>query len=123
MDNWTYIYILASKGRSLVSLPVKIYQFGFPYTHIAYITNFNSPNYNENDPEVIEAWFPKVRYGKFSEVHTPGTEFSVFRLKVKESQKQQIEDFLFSQVGKWYDVIGLLTFVFRSSKNVLGKYS
>jgi uncharacterized protein YycO len=110
------IYILASKGISLTSLPIRIYQFGFPYTHIAYVLNYGEPGYDVNNPKVIEAWWPKVRVGYFKDVHTPGTEFTVFKLKATEEQKKKVEKFLMSQVGKWYDLIGLMTFVLRWKK-------
>jgi uncharacterized protein YycO len=103
------IYILASKGLSFTSKVIKWYQFGFPYTHIAYVLSLDI----KNNPIVIEAWLPKVRKGRFSEAHTSGTPFTIFSLTVSKQQKMMIEDFLLSQVGKPYDLFGLLVFLVR----------
>jgi len=116
MADSTYIYILASKGISFVSTLIRWYQFGFPYTHIAYVTNYDSPDFEPHNPQVIEAWLPKVRFGYFAETHTPGTEFTVFRLKVTQHQKEVIENFLYNQIGRPYDLIGLLAFLTRIKK-------
>ena len=105
-------YILSSKGISLTSRLIKWWQWGFPYTHIAYVLNLSDPA----DPVVIEAWWNGVRDGKFSEVHTPGTEFSVFSVQVSEAQKELIEIFLRDQVGKPYDWLGILGFPLRNWK-------
>ena len=117
-----YVYILASKGISLSSMLIRWYQFGFPYTHIAYVTNYNSPDFNPHNPKVIEAWFPKVRIGYFSESHTPGTKFTIFRLKVTQQQKEVIENFLYNQIGRPYDIIGLLTFLTRLKRIARNKF-
>ena len=105
------VYILASKGKSWKSWPIRFWQFGYPYTHVAYIIGQDF-----DDPFVIEAWWPRVRFGKFSEAHTSGTEFTVFAVKVSPEQKDIIETFLFNQVNKPYDVLGLLNFPFRTTK-------
>jgi uncharacterized protein YycO len=65
---------------------------------------------------VIEAWWSGVREGKFSGVHTPGTEFSVFSVQVLEAQKELIEIFLKDQVRKPYDWLGILGFPLRNWK-------
>lgn len=100
-------FILASKGISLTSRAIRFRQWGFPYTHIAYCLDLANPN----DPIVIEAWCSGVRKGKFSGAHTPGTEFSVFSVSVSKEQKEKIEKFLFSQLGKPYDFLGILGFI------------
>jgi len=69
-----------------------------------------------NDPVVVEAWWNGVRCGKFSEVHTPGTEFAVYSVEVSENQKGQIERFLTSQLKKGYDWLGILGFPLRNWK-------
>jgi len=101
-------YILASKGKSLDSRAIRFRQWGFPYTHIAYIVSLK----DRNDPIVIEAWRKGVRYGKFSEVHTPGTEFAVYSIEVTKEQRDEIRYFLQRQIGKPYDWLGILGFVF-----------
>ena len=104
-------YVLASKGISLTSRLIRWWQWGFPYTHVAYCFVLRNPN----DPYVIEAW-NYVRSGFFSEVHTPGTEFAVYSVQVTEEQKEKIEKFLQRQLGKPYDWLGILGFPLRSSK-------
>jgi len=105
-------YVLASKGISLTSRLIRWWQWGFPYTHIAYCLDLSDPN----DPIVVEAWWNGVRHGKFSEVHTPGTEFEVYSVQVTERQKERIEDFLQQQLGKPYDWLGILGFPLRNWK-------
>ena len=105
-------YVLASKGISLTSRLIRWWQWGFPYTHIAYCSDLADPN----DPVVMEAWWDGVRKGWFSEVHTPGTEFAVFSVEVSKSQKVQIERFLSSQTGRKYDWLGILGFPLRNWK-------
>ena len=104
-------YVLASKGISLTSRLIRWWQWGFPYTHIAYCFDLTDPN----DPVVIEAWY-RVRKGWFSEVHTPGTEFAVYSVEVSKNQKAQIERFLNSQIGRKYDWLGILGFPLRNWK-------
>jgi len=122
MAEHTYAYILASKGLSLTSQIIKWFQFGFPYTHIAYVVNYGSDDFIEHDPVVIEAWWPEVRIGRFSEVHTPGTPFTVFRVPVTLKEKVKIEDFLMRQIGRKYDVIGLLAFLTRLKRVAKNNY-
>jgi len=105
-------YVLASKGISLTSRLIRWWQWGFPYTHIAYCLDLSDPN----DPYVMEAWWNGVRKGWFSEVHTPGTEFAVFSVEVSKSQKTQVERFLHSQIGRKYDWLGILGFPLRNWK-------
>ena len=50
------VYILASIGKSLTSQPIRIRQWGFPFTHIAFIVDLK----DRNDPVVIEAWWNGV---------------------------------------------------------------
>ncbi len=106
------VYILASKGISLTSRLIRWWQWGFPYTHIAYCFDLS----DSNDPIVIEAWWNGVRQGKFSEVHTPGTEFSVYSIQVTDGQKKRIEEFLQRQLRKPYDWLGILGFPLRNWK-------
>jgi len=106
------VYVLASKGISLTSRLIRWWQWGFPYTHIAYCLDLADPN----DPVVIEAWWNGVRRGWFSEVHTPGTEFAVYSVEVTEDQKTAIENFLCEQHLKPYDWLGILGFPLRNWK-------
>ena len=106
------VYALASKGISLTSRLIRWWQWGFPYTHIAYCLDLSDPN----DPVVIEAWWNGVRCGKFSEVHTPGTRFTVYSVEVTKPQKNKIELFLERQIGKPYDWLGILGFLLRNWK-------
>jgi len=101
-------FVLASKGISLTSRLIRWWQWGFPYTHIAYCLDLS----DQNDPTVVEAWWNGVRCGKFSEVHTPGTEFSVYSVEVTKEQRDEIRHFLQRQIGKPYDWLGILGFVF-----------
>jgi len=125
-------YILASRGKSFVSRLIKKYQRNYPYTHIAYVLDLTD-KYN---PFVIEAWhlpmrpywkFPFVKGGgvymyKFSEQHTPGTEFTIFSVQVTEEQKQKIEEFLFDQLGKEYDFKGIFGFASYSDVQDMNKW-
>ena len=106
------VYILASKGISLTSRLIRWWQWGFPYTHIAYCFDLS----DSNDPIVIEAWWNGVRQGKFSEVHTLGTEFAVYSIQVTDGQKKRIEEFLQRQLRKPYDWLGILGFPLRNWK-------
>ena len=107
------VYIFASKGISLTSRLIRWWQWGFPFTHIAYCLDLSAPN----DPIVAEAWWNGVRYGKFSEVHTPGTEFAVYSVEVTDRQKEKIiSGFLAKQIGKPYDWLGILGFPLRNWK-------
>jgi len=105
------VYVLASEGISLTSRLIRWWQWGFPYTHIAYCLDPNP-----NDPIVIEAWWDGVRKGFFSEVHTPGTKFTVYSVEVTNRQKVLIEDFLHGQLSVPYDWLGILGFPLRSWK-------
>jgi len=105
-------YILASKGISPTSRLIRWWQWGFPYTHIAYCLDLS----DQNDPIVVEAWWNGVRKGWFSEVHTPGTEFAVYSVQVTEKQKEKIENFLQQRLGKPYDWLGILGFPLRNWK-------
>ncbi len=100
-------YVLASKGISLTSRAIRFRQWDFPFTHIALAIDLT----NKRDPIVIEAWWNGVRRGKFSKVHTPCTEFSVYSVEVTEKQKEKIFEFAESQIGKPYDWLGILGFV------------
>ena len=102
------VYILASIGKSFTSRAIRFRQWGFPVTHIAFVVDLK----DRNDPVVIEAWWNGVRYGKFSEVHTPGTEFAVYSVEVTKEQRDEIRHFLQRQIGKPYDWPGILGFVF-----------
>ncbi len=102
------VYVLASKGISLTSRAIRFRQWGFPFTHIALVVDLK----DKNDPVVIEAWWNGVRKGRFSEVHTPGTEFAIYSVRVSEHQKKKIFEFANSQIGKPYDWLGILGFVF-----------
>jgi len=101
-------YVLASKGISLTSRAIRFRQWGFSFTHIAYCFDLTTPH----DPAVVEAWWHGVRLGRFSKTHTPGTEFSIFSVTVSKEQKEAIELFLKRQIGKPYDWLGILGFVF-----------
>ena len=105
-------FVLASKGISLTSRLIRWWQWGFPYTHIAYCLDLSDPN----NPVVVEAWWNGVRQGKFSEVHTIGTVFAVYSIQVTEEQKESIEEFLQRQLGKSYDWFGILGFPLRNLK-------
>lgn len=101
------VHLIASKGISLTSRAIRFRQWGFPYTHIALVADLA----DRDNPTVIEAWWNGVRKGKFSEVHTPGTEFSVYSVEVTEKQKEKIFNFAESQIGKPYDWWGILGFI------------
>ena len=106
------VFFLASKGISLTSRLIRWWQWGFPFTHVAFVVDLK----DKNDPVVIEAWWNGVRQGKFSEVHTPRTEFAIYSVQVTEEQKEKIEEFLHRQLGKPYDWLGILGFPLRNWK-------
>lgn len=106
------VFVLASKGISLTSRLIRWWQWGFPFTHVAFVVDLK----DKNDPVVIEAWWNGVRQGKFSEVHTPRTEFAIYSVQVTEEQKEKIEEFLHRQLGKPYDWLGILGFPLRNWK-------
>ena len=106
------VYVLASKGISPTSRLIRWWQWGFPFTHVAFVVDLK----DKNDPVVIEAWWNGVRRGRFSKIHTPGTEFAVYSVQVTEEQKEKIEEFLQRQLGKPYDWLGILGFPLRNRK-------
>lgn len=109
----TSILILATRGHSWLSRIIRKWQYGYPYTHIAYVLNHDI----KNDPVVIEAWQPKVRQGRLSKAHSPITPFKIWEIKGTEEQKAEIESYLKAQVGKPYDLMGLFGFPLRR-KNI-----
>ena len=105
------IYVCATKGISLASRIIRWKQWGYPYTHLAYIgTEIDDPD----NPTVIEAWWSGVEKCKLSKNHTPGTEYSIFSYDVISAEATANERFMHAQIGKSYDYRGLLGFVFYS---------
>jgi len=104
----TNIYILNCKGKSFLDRIISHYEWNSKYTHTAYVLELNK------DPHIIESWYPEVREGLYSELHK-GEEYDIFTIKVDSKQKKIIETFLKSQLGKKYNYLGLLDFVFRTT--------
>jgi hypothetical protein len=51
-------YILATKGKGVISSLIRKYQRGFPYTHIAYVYKLEE----FENPIIIEAWHLPVKF-------------------------------------------------------------
>lgn len=77
-----------------------------PYSHAAWVCASG---------EVIEAWDGGVRkVANLSAQHAPGTVVDVFDVEGLTTEKRaEVELFLDSQLGKGYDVLGFLRFLFR----------
>lgn len=75
--------------------------------------------------DVIEAWTSGVRLVKsLSQQHTPGTVVDVFSYgePLSAAQEAKAENFLYDQLGKKYDFIGVLRFITRRPATDEGRW-
>lgn len=93
--------ILLYRGRGVISTAIKWRTWGC-YSHAALLTSRGT---------VIEAWhFGGVREVPFQ----PSDSVDAFQvLGATEETWRQVEDFMRSQVGKPYDFLGIIRFLFR----------
>lgn len=130
----TNLYIGASIGKSFISKCIRKYQNNYKYTHVFYILNNDINDIYQKDInslKTIEAW-PKPLYtlgnvhhhkpnDKYK-LHTSNTKFMIINLIVFKKQKQLIEEFLFNQVGKHYDFLGIFNFIIESNLQEQNKW-
>jgi len=96
--------ILAYKGKSVVSHLIK-FQTRSQYSHIGI---------QLNDGSVIEAWQGEGvrRIGNPFVGHSKGTEVDVFKI-IGDYDDSKVEAYLYDQIGKKYDYVNVLRFVWR----------
>lgn len=99
------IKIIGVRGKSFVSHIVKWFQWGYPYTHIAYVLD----DIDKDNPLIIEAWYD-VHACKYNVYHK-GDPFEYFTIETTDRQRRQVERFLFRQLGKPYDWLGIIGLV------------
>ena len=101
------------KGKSFSSKCIMFFTWG-KYSHVSFVCN---------DGSNIEAWYPKVRRTKDVYAgHTKGTEIDLYQDHLLPTQRMAIEDRLMTQVGKAYDLMGLLGFLIRHDTETHGKW-
>ncbi len=122
-----YVYVGASIGISFVSKLIRLYQWGYPYTHIFVIDDRELESFDDlfdGSKIVVYEAFPKknpkpgfnnVYRDKFSAMHSKNTKYSVFKLNVKNYHyKKAIFKELDRHLGKKYDWLGILGFITRN---------
>lgn len=97
------------RGKSWLSRIIQAFNWS-PYSHVAWI--------DDNDFTVYEAWRRGVsRAPTPSHNHTPGTMVDLFTVKGETPEHTAIiREFMQSQLGKPYDFLGILGFVFRATR-------
>lgn len=95
------------KGKSLLSRLIRFRTWD-AYSHASWIDE------NDNDANV-EAWWPGgVRRNRsIHENHTPGTQVDFYKVDLAEEETEALNDFFNRQMGKPYDVAGVLRFISR----------
>ena len=100
------IRIAQYKGKSLTSKIIKFKTRGV-YSHTAIMLD---------DNKIVEAWqgSNEVRIiESLSDGHKPGTEVDIYYLDATQSQQVLFVEFVMEQLGKKYDYLGILGFVFN----------
>ena len=112
------LYILGHKGlpdgklRSILELPsylINKYQWGVEYSHISIVDPRSN---NVNKIMIWEAWWDGVRYCEYTEDRPA----DAFYMEVPADTINLFVTWLDQQVGKAYDYLGLLGFLWRSNK-------
>lgn len=93
------------KNSSLVSRAIRFFTWS-EYSHASYVRDDGSIE--------VESWQRGgvQMHGRPGEAH-PGATIDFFHVAVTPEQTRQVEEFLFSQVGKAYDFHGVAHFVSR----------
>ena len=100
------IKIAQYKGKSFVSRLIKFITWG-QYSHTAIILG---------DGRIVEAWqgSNSVRViPSLSDGHKPGTHIDVYKITMGRRQEILFTNFVLAQVGKKYDLWGILGFLWR----------
>lgn len=105
--------ILAYRGKSVISRLIQL-QTRSVYSHIAIELDNGS---------VIEAWAKGgvTISDSYSTQHTPGTVVDVFKINTTYAP-DNVHDFLMDQIGKEYDFISIMRFLFRRKAPINGKW-
>ena len=102
------VHIAAYRGKSLMSCAIRAFNWG-PYSHVSWLTE---------DGTEVESWSKGVTETPgLGANHTPGTVvdlFTVLPLLRKPTCRGMVDAAIRSNVGKRYDHLGILGFVFRS---------
>jgi uncharacterized protein YycO len=100
--------IAAYRGKSVVSRAIQFLNWG-PYSHVSWV---------DVEGWEIEAWIYGVRKVSVAHSnHTPGTPVEIYDANLTPGETDGIRQFLLSQVGKQYDLRGVLHFVTRRPQN------
>lgn len=93
------------KSRSLISRAIQLFTWS-EYSHASYVRD-------DGSLEVESWWRGGVQaHGTLGEMHGEA-EVDLFRVAVTVEQTRQIEEFLFSQLGRAYDLHGVAHFISR----------
>jgi uncharacterized protein YycO len=100
--------ILAYKGKSFWPSKCIEWMNWSEYSHVAWLNSNHT---------VTEAWAPKVRnVADINSGHTNGTQIDIFSIpRMTNSQRMEIDRYLFLQVGMKYDWAGVFKFLPRVS--------
>jgi uncharacterized protein YycO len=94
------------KGVSKPSRIIRAFNWS-EYSHAAWV---------DDDGSVYQAWSKGVTLTRsISEDHTPGTEVHLYTVIGETPEtREEVRKFMISQLGKKYDWLGILGFVFRA---------
>lgn len=101
------IKLIGVRGKSFVSKIVKWFQWGYPYTHVAYVLD----DRDKSNPLIIEAWYDV--HACHYDIYHKGDPFEYFYIDSTDKQRRMVERFLFQQLGKTYDWLGVIGFAFH----------
>jgi hypothetical protein len=123
------IVIGATKGNSLISKCIKFFQ-QYPFTHVFYVKGiYCSPKDNDLVTLNIEALPYPFFKGNVNvhcvsyfdddskkSIHSDAVMLNF--IQVEKSIKEKIEKFLYNQVGKKYDYLGIIDFIVPFTDNL-----
>jgi len=98
------------QGKSVISRAIRVFNWS-DYSHAAWM--------DPADGTIIEAWHRGgvSHVPAFSTNHTPGTRVELYGVTGETPEQTAIiRAFLLDQVGKSYDYLGIMGFVFRSPR-------
>ncbi len=82
-------------------------QWGRGPVHVAHVEEMDGPR----PGRVIEAWWPRVRHGDWLDAHHQDDEISLHAIPATPDQRQAFHEFMLAQVGRRYDLLGLVGFM------------
>jgi len=111
---WTHLDICQFRGTSMVSRLIRCFNWG-PYSHTA----LRVPETGA----VYEAWSGGVqKVPSISTNHTKGTVVDVWKIALWSEQAMVWLDWMDKQIGKKYDYMGIMGFVFRRDWDATNKF-